>query len=228
MLSYLLLFFFFNSTVKSWNTTFSTVPTTSPLETTNSTSAEEDVLSFLQLVATPDYPVAAGQKVNLHCSTLDASDDLIWSWQRLENQTWKKVGSGRDVTLTEPEQSGLYSCCAEFQSSRIMSSNHTVYIVAIHATVGEKLGTAAFILSILALIINLAIVFWLGWKRPGDPLTTSNTVAKGFPTPEKSPKGDLPKIDNDGDVYINYTHTNSAYTDLDTTITEDNLYSVLS
>lgn len=46
-------------------------------------------------------------------------------------------------------------------------------------TVGENLGIAAFVLSLLALIINLAILLWLTAQRPGDTLTISNTAAKG-------------------------------------------------
>lgn len=45
--------------------------------------------------------------------------------------------------------------------------------------VGEKLGIAALILSLLALIINLAILFWLSWQRFSGMLTASNTAAKG-------------------------------------------------
>lgn len=43
--------------------------------------------------------------------------------------------------------------------------------------VGENLGTAAFALSLLALIINLTILCWLCWKTLVDTLT--NTAATG-------------------------------------------------
>ncbi|KAA8582087.1 hypothetical protein FQN60_008827, partial [Etheostoma spectabile] len=63
------------------------------------------------LVATPDYPVAAGQKVDLHCRAFTIPVSFMWSWQRMENQTWQDVGTDRDMmTLTKPEQSGLYRC----------------------------------------------------------------------------------------------------------------------
>lgn len=45
--------------------------------------------------------------------------------------------------------------------------------------VGENLGIAAIVLSLMALIINFGILFWLGWQRFGDTLTTSDTAAKG-------------------------------------------------
>ncbi|XP_078133639.1 uncharacterized protein LOC144535194 [Sander vitreus] len=94
------------------------------------------------------------------------------------------------------------------------------------AEVGEHLGIAAFVLSLLALSINLAILFWLGWQRFGTTLNI-NTAAKGFPGPEKSPKGDLPQTESDGDVYMNYT--SQAYCDWDPTIVSgDNVYSSLS
>ncbi|XP_038585130.1 uncharacterized protein LOC119910542 [Micropterus salmoides] len=195
------------------------------------TVAAEDKLSPLQLVATPDYPVAAGQEVHLHCSAFNMPI-VTWSWQHLENQTWLEVGIGTDLTLTKPEQSGLYHCSAETKSlQKSVSPNHTVYIVSMPAaTAGENLGIAAFTISLLALIINLAILFWLCWQRLGDPLvTTSSTAAKGIPGPENLPKGGLPQADSDRDVYMNYTNTNRAYTDLGSTHkNEDNVYSVLS
>ncbi|KAM7375995.1 hypothetical protein PAMP_005748 [Pampus punctatissimus] len=160
---------------------------TSSLTTT--TEAAEEKLSPLQLVATPDYPIAAGQRVDMHCSAFTTPASVSWSWELWENQTWQHVGIGRDLTLTEPEQSGLYRCRAEtllYQTSE--SPSHQVYIISIHTTVGENLGIAAFVLSLLALIINFAIVFWLGWQKCSNTLTTSNTAAKGFPGPEKAPK----------------------------------------
>ncbi|KAM9341534.1 uncharacterized protein ABDE67_015186 [Symphorus nematophorus] len=182
------------------------------------------------LVATPDYPVAAGQKVHLHCFASTIPNYVNWTWQQLDlNQTWKVVHSGMNLTLTKPEQSGTYRCHAMARLSESVSATHMVYIISMHATVGEKLGIAAFVLSFLALIICLATLFWLGWQRLGDTLTTSNTTAKGFPGPEKSPKGGLPKTDCEADVYMNYTSTNQAYTDLDpTNMTADNVYSCLS
>ncbi|XP_069563210.1 uncharacterized protein [Brachyistius frenatus] len=210
----ILLFFSCESTVKSQMT---------PI-VYNTTAKEE--LSPLQLEATPNYPVAAGQSVSLHCSALTTPASVTWSWQRLKNQTWEEVGTGRELTLTEPEQSGSYRCLAEaLLSPTLKSPNHNVFIISMRATVGENLGIAAFVLSLLALIISLTVL-GLGWQRLGDRLTVSDTTVKG---PEMQSKGDLPQTDDDGDVYINYTSTNQAYTDLDpTNVTGDNMYSDLS
>lgn len=222
MLSFCLLFLLCECTVKSL---VITIP-----EITTSAMTTEEKLSALQLLATPDYPVAAGQRVDLHCSAFTMPDFVFWFWDHMENQTWQEVSTGRDLTLTEPRQSGLYRCRAVSRLSQTsMSHNHMVYIISMHATVGENLGIAAFFLSVLALIINIAILSWLAWQRLSDTLTTSSPASKGFPEPEKSPKGGLPKPDSDGDVYMNYTSTNHAYTDLDpTNVTEDNVYSSLS
>ncbi|XP_070699006.1 uncharacterized protein [Pempheris klunzingeri] len=227
LLNFFLWLFLCESTVKCFSPTS---PTFSP-EISNATVAKEEELSPLQLVATPDYPVAAGQSVNLHCSSaFTMPEHVSWSWQHLENQTWKEVGTGRDLTLTEPEQSGLYRCFAKSQLSMGRESrNHTVYIISMPTTVSNNLGIAALVFSLLALIINFAVVFWLGWQRLNDMSTISNTAAKGFPGPEKSPKGSFPQTDGDGDVYMNYTSTNQAYTDLNpTNVTGDNAYSSLS
>ncbi|XP_031166062.1 uncharacterized protein LOC116057642 [Sander lucioperca] len=224
-LSFFLLFFLCKSKGTSTTTTMPITNVTS-LNISNTTAAEEKLYS-LQLVATPDYPVAAGQKVDLHCTAFTIPVSIKWSLQRLKNQTWQDVGTDRDMmTLTKPEQSGLYRCRSETSSSQesVVSANHTVYIISVNATVGECLGIAAFVLSLLALSINLAILFWLGWQRLGTTLTI-NTAAKGFPGPEKSPKGGLPQTESDGDVYMNYT--SQAYCDLDPT-TVDNVYSSLS
>nr|XP_020446627.1 uncharacterized protein LOC109955126 [Monopterus albus] len=192
-----------------------------------SNSSSEGPLSLLELVATPNYPVAAGQTVKLHCSAVPMWDI---SWQHLENQTWQNVSADLDLTLTEPQQSGLYRCCAKNRvQQRRISPNHTVYIVAMQPTVGENLGITAFVLSLLALIINIAILFWLGWQRFGHILINSSTAAKGFPGPENSPTGGLPQTESERDVYINYTRTDHAYTDLDpANVIVDNVYSSLS
>ncbi|XP_042244523.1 uncharacterized protein LOC121880950 [Thunnus maccoyii] len=221
-----LLFFFCESTVSFLTTQEQVSILYTYLETTAVTVEEN--LSPLQLVATPDYPVAEGQRVTMHCSAFTMPASVSWSWQRLENQTWQQVATGRDLTLTEPEQSGLYRCHAESRLSQTsMSPTHNVYIISIRATVGEKLGIAAFILSLLALIINLAILFWLSWQRFSGMLTASNTAAKGLSGAEKPPKGCLPQTD--GDVYMNYVNTNQAYSDLDPAkMTGDNVYASLS
>ncbi|XP_071354809.1 uncharacterized protein [Trachinotus anak] len=180
LLGFFLLFFFCESTV-----TFLTTnrPNFTSLSIPSTTVTE--MLSPLQAVATPDYPVAAGQTVNLHCSAFTMPKYVNWSWQHLENLTWQHVGSGRDLTLTQPKQSGLYRCCAKTWFLQHVSRNLTVYIIAMQPT--------------------------------------------GFPGPEKAPKGDFQQTESDGDVYMNYTSTNQAYTNLDpTNMTGDNVYSSLS
>ncbi|KAL7380711.1 hypothetical protein ABVT39_022660 [Epinephelus coioides] len=100
---------------------------------------------------------------------------------------------------------------------------------AVTVEAAENLGVAAFFFSLLALIINFAILFWLGWQRFGPTQTSSNTAAKGFPGPEKSSKGGVQQTEMDGDVYMNYTNTSQDYTDLDpSNATVDNVYSSLS
>ncbi|XP_056282639.1 uncharacterized protein LOC130201593 isoform X2 [Pseudoliparis swirei] len=187
-------------------------------------SSSPETLS-LQLEAIPDYPVAEGQRVNLHCKASTMPGSAQWSWQRLRNHTWHEMKTGGDLTLTEPEQSGLYRCRAERQ----FSQNHAVYITSMQTTVSEYFGIAAFVLSLLALIIISAHLFWLSYQRLDATLTTPNIAAQGFPGPEKSPKGGLPHTECGGDVYMNYTNTSQAYTDLDpTNMTREDLYSSLS
>lgn len=92
-------------------------------------SSSPETLS-LQLEAIPDYPVAEGQRVNLHCKASTMPGSAQWSWQRLRNHTWHEMKTGGDLTLTEPEQSGLYRCRAERQ----FSQNHAVYITSMQTT----------------------------------------------------------------------------------------------
>ncbi|KAM7403230.1 hypothetical protein PAMA_003921 [Pampus argenteus] len=225
MLLFSFVLFLSKSTVTSQTTTY--WPTSSLITTTE---AAEEKLSPLQLVATPDYPIAAGQRVDMHCSAFTAPASVSWSWELWVNQTWQRVCIGRDLTLTEPEESGLYRCRAEtllYQTSE--SPSHQVYIISIHATVGENLGIAAFVISLVALIINFSVLFWLGRQKFSNIPTTSNTAPKAFPAPEKAPKACLPQTDGDGDVYMNYTSTNQAYTDLDpANMTGNNMYASLS
>lgn len=92
-------------------------------------------MSNLQLVATPDYPVAAGQRVHLHCFAVTMPYSVIWSWQRLEDRTWTEVGHGQNLILTKPEQSGTYRCHVETKSSQEkVSGSHAVFIVSMHLT----------------------------------------------------------------------------------------------
>ncbi|CAK6971496.1 uncharacterized protein LOC118337591 [Scomber scombrus] len=175
LFSFLLLFLSESTGVSPYVTT--SWPTLYTSQDTNTPTLEEE-LSALQLIAEPDYPVAAGQSVHLHCMASTMPRVVSWSWQRRENQTWQKVGSGRDLTLTEPDQSGQYRCYAMSNSFQRVSPEHTVYIISTHATVGEKLGIAAFVISLLSFIINFAVMSWLGWQRFSDKLSTSNTPAK--------------------------------------------------
>lgn len=86
----------------------------------------------LWVVATPDYPVAAGQKVSLYCSSSIISVTGTWSWVRLRNQTWEKEGNSRELILTKPEQSGEYRCCSSVVNCA--NQTHTVYIISTQTT----------------------------------------------------------------------------------------------
>lgn len=180
----------------------------------------------LWVVATPDYPVAAGQKVSLYCSSSIISGTGTWSWERLRNQTWEKEGNSRELILTKPEQSGEYRCCSSVVNCA--NQTHTVYIISTQTTVGENLGITAFVFSLLILIIIIAAVifFWLGFQRTSGTVTTSSTPAvKDVPGPEITPTGDLPQPDTD--VYINYT--SQGYADVEpTNVTWEGVYSSLS
>ncbi|XP_072221460.1 uncharacterized protein [Leuresthes tenuis] len=199
------------------------ISSTTVRETTMTTKEEKP--PPLQLVAIPDYPVAAGRRVHLHCSAPTEPVIIIWSWKHLHNQTWKQVGKGPELILTEPEQSGVYRCNANILPSQNSESpDHTVFIIAIETTVGERLGIAAFVLS-LSIIICLP---WLHRQRSCDTLTTPSTAVEGVGRPEVASKGEPPQADSDKDVYMNYTST-STYTNVNPTImTEENVYSSLS
>lgn len=90
----------------------------------------ESNMPVLQLVATPDYPVAAGQSVVLRCSSSIKPLSITFSWHHLQNRTWKNVSVGSELILTKPQQSGLYRC----QDCILYSQNHTVYIISVNAT----------------------------------------------------------------------------------------------
>ncbi|XP_077395347.1 uncharacterized protein LOC144031796 [Festucalex cinctus] len=216
----LIIFYIFNAAV-----TPPVLPVAVP--SSNLRVAQIAPLPALQLTATPDYPVAAGQKVSLHCSAPNqtaAYDN--WYWQRQEKETWERAGEGANLTLSEPQQSGLYRCLAERGLSKRVSPNHAVFIISFHAT--EYVGITALALSLLALIMNIAVMFWLGWQKLRDKATPANTGANGFSRPGKEPKGGLPQAENDGHVYMNYSSSNLSYTDLDLqTAAADSTYSVL-
>ncbi|XP_029983266.1 uncharacterized protein LOC115414184 isoform X2 [Sphaeramia orbicularis] len=140
----------------------------------------------VQLLAIPDYPVAEGQRVDMHCTADDEYVVSNWTWDRMnDNGTVTTVGRSKDLTLTEPEQSGQYRCSAGNLRGFLPSSVHTVYIVSIQA------------------------------KGPSKPVT--------------EPKEGFQQDGADRDVYMNYTSSNQAYSDLDPkNMTDDNLYSSLS
>ncbi|XP_029983265.1 uncharacterized protein LOC115414184 isoform X1 [Sphaeramia orbicularis] len=184
----------------------------------------------VQLLAIPDYPVAEGQRVDMHCTADDEYVVSNWTWDRMnDNGTVTTVGRSKDLTLTEPEQSGQYRCSAGNLRGFLPSSVHTVYIVSIQAKASENLGIAGFVLSLLALIINLAVVLWLVWQKLYSTLTVSQTSTTGPSKPVTEPKEGFQQDGADRDVYMNYTSSNQAYSDLDPkNMTDDNLYSSLS
>ncbi|XP_057716212.1 uncharacterized protein LOC130931433 [Corythoichthys intestinalis] len=186
----------------------------------------------VELVVTPDYPVAVGQKVSLNCreQSSNYTSNYTFYFQRNEEGIWTEVAEGTNRTLSEPQQSGLYRCFAQRNENRWFSPNHTVYIVSIHPFIAgqDNVGIAALTLSLLALIINITIVFWLCWQRPRDVESAADTESKGFQRSGKDTKGGLPQVENDGQVYMNYSNTNLTYTDLDPTgVNPESTYSVL-
>ncbi|XP_039898480.1 uncharacterized protein LOC120740292 [Simochromis diagramma] len=210
-----LLFIWFEGTAQNQTLSSPTAPVT-----------HKETFPPLWVVATPDYPVAAGQKVSLYCSSSIISVTGTWSWERLRNQTWEKEGNSRELILTKPEQSGEYRCCSSVVNCA--NQTHTVYIISTQTTVGENLGITAFVFSLLILIIIIAAVifFWLGFQRTSGTVTTSSTPAvKDVPGPEITPTGDLPQPDTD--VYINYT--SQGYADVEpANVTWEGVYSSLS
>ncbi|MEQ2240690.1 hypothetical protein ILYODFUR_017798 [Ilyodon furcidens] len=89
----------------------------------------------LNLVATPDYPVAAGQHVKLSCNTINPSQTITWRRYRLQIETWENVSVGNVLILTQPQESGKYQCeTHNTLNVLIVSQNHTVFIVYIPTT----------------------------------------------------------------------------------------------
>ncbi|KAK5857551.1 hypothetical protein PBY51_010790 [Eleginops maclovinus] len=225
--TFYLLLFLCESTVQFTSTGWQTTTTarTTSLETSTPMTTEVRIPA-LQLVAKPGYPVTEGQRVQLYCGPSTIPDSVKWSWELLGDKSSKVVGNSSDLTLTKPEQSGRYQCVAQNTVSIRRSSEHIVYIISTHTTVAEQLGIAAFFFSLVALISIFAIFFWLGFQRHVATQTTSNTAAKGFPGPDKSPKGGIPPAESGGDVYMNYT--GNDYSDLDLNNVTGNDYSSLS
>ncbi|XP_015234697.1 PREDICTED: uncharacterized protein LOC107087563 [Cyprinodon variegatus] len=219
-------------TVKSQQLTSSTtsMPSTmTRLPTTTTAVPTTRMMDVLHLEAIPDYPVAAGQTVQLSCKNI-SSKIITWSRFHLQNQSWENVGSGMVLTLTEPKQSGKYRCeTHNVFNVKSMSQNHTVYIVSI-PTIGENLGKAAFALSVLIWIVIIAGVVWLCWQRFSNKLSALNAPKKDLPAPpEGIPKILPPNNDSDADVYMNYTSTKEDYSNLDpSNMTGDEFYSTLS
>ncbi|XP_043999417.1 uncharacterized protein LOC122846477 [Gambusia affinis] len=201
--------------------------TTSHPRITNSTQVPVDCP---HLVATPDYPVAAGLTVELLCQTTIPSQNITWSRSHLQNESWEYVGSGKVLLLTEPKQTGTYRC--EIRNNGTVtckSQNHAVYIVSI-STAGEKLGEAAFAFTILILIGIIAGLGWFCWERSGNKPSSSNAPKKNVPPPpEVIPKNFPQTSDADGDIYMNYTSSTQPYTDLNpSNLTGKDFYSTLS
>ncbi|KAM4540196.1 uncharacterized protein V3H82_022220 [Fundulus diaphanus] len=226
-LGFVLVFSLCTSTVKSIS---SIQPTPTQYPTTTITIADATLIKpvDLRLVATPDYPVAAGQQVQLRCITEPLSQTITWSRYNLQNESWENVGSGADLVLTEPNESGQYRCETR-NVLKSVSQYHTVYIVYM-PTMGERLGKAAFALSVLNMIAIIAGLLWLCWQQFGDQLSALNAPKKDLPAPPVvTPKVLPPLGDCDGDVYMNYTSDTQAYTDLNPShVAGDGLYSTLS
>ncbi|XP_035023017.1 uncharacterized protein LOC118115909 [Hippoglossus stenolepis] len=220
LLGTFLLFFSSVSTVKSQITNLLEYSTTI-------TTTRKVTVPPVLVRAKPDYQVVAGRTVELYCDAYTIQRSIRWSWQHLESETWREVGHSKNLNLTEPNQSGPYRCRAENEYSQSMSNIITVYIIPMQPT--ENFGIAGFVLSLLALIVSLTVLCWLGWERLRGKLPPSNTAAKGFPAPEKAQKGGLPNNEGDGGVYMNYTSNNQDYSNLDpVNMTGDNMYSSLS
>lgn len=101
----------------------------------SSTAPPLGTLPALEIVARPDYPVAVGEEVHLNCSAPPIPMPANWSWLHLQNKKWTLVGSEKELTLTKPEESGVYRCQAVTHVSQMsQSQNYTVYIVSVQAT----------------------------------------------------------------------------------------------
>ncbi|XP_007561235.1 uncharacterized protein LOC103144275 [Poecilia formosa] len=219
------------STVKCVSTTSST---TTNLMSTTSTEAPTTIattipLDSLHLVATPDYPVAAGLTVELRCQTIIPPQNIIWSRYHLQNQSWENVGLGQVLLLTEPKQTGMYRCEIRIGNVERVSQIHAVYIVSI-STAGENLGKAAFAFTILILIGIIAGLGWFFWERSGNKLSVLDAPKKDVPPPPEVIPKNLPQTnDADVDVYMNYTSNTEPYTDLNpSNLARDDFYSTLS
>ncbi|XP_028995531.1 uncharacterized protein LOC114848854 isoform X2 [Betta splendens] len=219
LLTFSLLLFMWSDTGKS------TTPTTTQ-PSRAAIAFTEPVSPSCVLVATPDYPVAAGQTVHLRCSSEPpSSSSSSFIWQRLQNQTWASVGYGAALTLTAAEQSGLYRCCA---GNRTQSQNHTVFIVAAPPAADGYVGVAALVLSLIALGVSGAAVFWMGTQKCDVALPKADAT-KDFPLPKTAPKVTVTEPGDDGDVYMNYSNSSHAYTDLDPAkMAVSSVYSTLS
>ncbi|RVE57442.1 hypothetical protein OJAV_G00216290 [Oryzias javanicus] len=220
------IFLLFWSSIKSQENATET-PQTTDTPTTAKASTTIEIQPGVQLLASPDYPVSEGQRVHLQCKLLSVSSVSVdWSWQFLKGETWKEVDSDGELTLTKPEQSGVYRCRAKIGSN--WSQNHTVSIVAIKASIGESLGIAAFVLSLLVLITIAVGLLLVVWQRIGIPKTPPSPAVKvDDPGPKVVSKEEFPTDESDGD-YMNYTSKNSTYTDLDpSSMCADNEYSTV-
>lgn len=90
----------------------------------------------LHVVASPVDPfiVEGHGGVTLHCNSSSIPSSVTWAWSRLTDQGgWQEVGTGRDLTLTKAEQSGIYHCRA-IGIHQERSPNHTVNIISLPAS----------------------------------------------------------------------------------------------
>ncbi|XP_077476340.1 uncharacterized protein LOC144089405 [Stigmatopora argus] len=190
-----------------------------------------NISSVPHLEVTPDNPVTTGQNVILNCTLPSWLDNCTSYLERKEEEIWNVVIEGTNLTLSEPQQSGIYRCLAQMNQYRWYSRSHAVYIVCINPLVNsqDNVGIGALALSLLAVVMNMTTVFWLCWQRARDKGGVANTGAKGLQRSGKDTTGGLPQLENAGQVYMNYSNTNLTYTDLDPTrMNSDSTYSVLS
>ncbi|KAK5602682.1 hypothetical protein CRENBAI_004811 [Crenichthys baileyi] len=135
-LGFVLILFLCTSTVTVQEGKLSSNASYSPTTATTAGSTTTMKVVALNLVATPDYPVAAGQSVELSCNSANPSPVPITWWRyRLQIETWENVSVGKVLILTQPQESGKYRCQTRNASTvSIVSQNHTVFIVSIPTT----------------------------------------------------------------------------------------------
>ncbi|CAB1461113.1 unnamed protein product [Pleuronectes platessa] len=133
------------------------------------------------------------------------------------------------VSTVKSQSTNLPESTTQFISTTAKETSPPPSIIPTQPAETGNLGMPGFVLALLALIVSLSVLCWLGWERLRGTQPPSNTAAKGFPAPVKAQKGGLPPAQGDGDVYMNYTSPNQDYSNLDpVNMTGDNMYSSLS